>query len=66
MAGPEGALTPWQRAQNNVQRHHRRLHENEILRERFFPSLGHYFDVAMEIREIRLRDAMIAWRAMSN
>ena len=54
------------RVRANIERHRIRQHENEILRTRFFPSLGHYFDVAAEIRAIRLRDAEAALAALRN
>ena len=58
--------TPWERAYANVERHCMRQRENVILRRRFFPSWGHYFDVAENIREIRLRDAETALAAIKN
>jgi len=54
------------RVRANIERHHKRQYENEILRTRFFPSLGHYVDVAAEIRAIRLRDAEAALAALRN
>lgn len=59
-------MNQFDRARANMHRHHVRQYENDILRARFFPSLGHYFDVAAEIRAIRLRDAEAALAAMSN
>ncbi|MGH3340001.1 MAG: hypothetical protein ACRDPL_14410 [Propionibacteriaceae bacterium] len=60
------AMNQFDRARANIDRHRVRQYENEILRARSFPSLGHYFDVAAEIRAIRLRDAEAALAAMSN
>jgi hypothetical protein len=54
------------RVRANIERHQIRQYENEILRTRFFPSFGHYFDVAAEIRAIRLRDAEAALAALRN
>ena len=52
--------------QNNIAMHRNRQRENEILRGRFHSNVGHYFDVAEEIRAIRLRDAEQLLRAMGN
>ena len=46
-----------QAAFENVERLESRMRENAILRGRFHPNVGHYFDVADEIYAIRLRNA---------
>ena len=52
--------------QNNIAMHRNRQREIDILRGRFHPNVDHYFDVAEEIRAIRLRDAEQLLRAMGN
>ena len=53
-------------AKANIERHHIRRYENVILKDRFHPSLGQWFDIAEEIRLIRLRDAEQALATMGN
>jgi len=45
--------------------HRNRQQENAILRNRY-PNVDHYFDVADEIRAIRLRNAEQLFTALTN
>ena len=54
------------RQERAAKRHDVRRQENEILRQRFHPSWSHYFDVAANIREIRMREVERALVALSN
>jgi len=53
-------------AYENVERHDRRRTENVVLRARFHPMYEPEFDIAEEIRAIRLRDAEADLQAMLN
>jgi hypothetical protein len=54
-----------QQVQDNIAMHRNRQQENAILRNRY-PNVDHYFDVADEIRAIRLRNAEQLFTALTN